>query len=386
MRCSCGVEDQVGLTCARELNLVTNQMNRSSSPGYPWIQFGNTIGQVLDVYGSSIKDAIEKRLKTLTECRYKLFDMTPEELVEAGCCDPVKVFIKEEPHKIKKILSGKLRIISSVSMVDQGVTRMLCRRQNKAEIESWESCPSAPGIGLNDEGLRVIDADMHDMIARHGSMMETDVSGWDWSVQQWELDVDAECRARLAGAERTSLFAYLLRAHAYIVGNPVYVLPDGTSWKQTFSGGQLSGDYNTSSSNSRMRIIASLVARIHLGVSLAGPIDVKAMGDDSYERNIVGMDTALGELGHEIKMIKVNTTVAGSEFCSHEFHGDGTASPVNVMKTLYKFLTHKDSTEYPTWLAQLSYEMRHLSESRRDKILGLAIARAERANIIIPSA
>jgi len=357
---------------------VLSAVNRSSSPGYPWVSLGTTNGQVLDNYLDAIKDAVEKRLLQMSKFKDDIRNMTPEDLVELNICDPIKLFIKQEPHKLKKIVSGKLRLISSVSLVDQIVVRFLCRRQNNAEIETWESCPSKPGLGLNDEGLQVIAETARQMLKR-GTVAMTDVSGWDWSVQQWELDADADCRAKLAGAEDHSLFHKLLRAHAWCVGNPVFVIPDGSVWAQTFSGKQLSGDYNTSSTNSRMRVLASLVARQAAGHSLDGPIDICAMGDDSFELEFDGLKDCLEEIGHSVRMVETTKKLEGLEFCSMEFREDGSAVPVNLHKTLYRFLTHKDSPDYPSWMAQLSYELRHLVGSQYDKVWGVIAARAERA-------
>lgn len=322
---------------------------------------------VLDNYGTVnlYSDFVDR----IARCLWygdDVFNMSPEELVTNGIADPVAIFIKDEPHSMKKIVAGKLRIISSVSVLDQLVTRAVCGLQNLAEIAAWETCPSKPGMGLHDEGLLRIAATAREMFER-GNIVETDVSGWDWSVQQWELDCDAERRRRLAGESEGSVFTHLLRVHAYFVGSPVYVLPSGEMYIQQFRGGQLSGDYNTSSTNSAMRIMATQLARLRLGVSLEGPMDVCAMGDDSFERSVDGLGPALEELGHTVKFVKVNTGLAGMEFCSHEFRADGLAFPVAPLKTMYRFLSHKPSdVAYPSYAAQLEFVLRHLSEVEKE--------------------
>lgn len=40
-------------------------------------------------------------------------------------CDPIKVFVKQEPHKRKKLDEGRLRLISSVSLIDTIIDRIL---------------------------------------------------------------------------------------------------------------------------------------------------------------------------------------------------------------------------------------------------------------------
>ena len=311
----------------------------------------------------------------------EVFKMSPRELVRNGICDVVKVFIKDEPHKLSKIEAGKLRIIASVSLVDQIKTRLLCNKQNTTEIDIWDVCPSCPGLGLHDEGLQIIAESARRML-RHGEIAETDVSGWDWSVKYWELLLDAECRSRLAGAKAGGVFDFLLRVHAHCVGNSVYVTPDGAMWEQTLPGGQLSGDYNTSSTNSRMRVSASLIARIWSGqaTSLDGWIPVRAMGDDTFELDFPGLQEGLNAMGHVCRFVKRNSKLEGLSFCSQVFNADGTAYPENPSKTVFRFLGHKPSTtSYLELWTQLSWYLRHYVGGEKEVIEKIGHARVERA-------
>jgi len=123
--------------------------------------------------------------------------MTPQQLVKMGWCDPVRLFVKQEPHKLIKVITKRFRLISSVSIVDQLVERVLFGVQNRKEIDSWQLIPSKPGIGLTDEMARSVYNNVK-MASNRFKMYEADVSGWDWSVQLWELLADAEIRVRLS--------------------------------------------------------------------------------------------------------------------------------------------------------------------------------------------
>lgn len=317
--------------------------------------------------------------------------MSPTELIQNGICDPVKVFIKSEPHSLKKIAEGRLRIISSVSLVDQIVTRLLCAKQNKAEINDWESCPSAPGMGLHDEGLSVI-WEIAEMFHAAGPLCETDVSAWDWSMQQWELMADATIRADLMGVSQDSLIAFFLRCHAYIVGHSVFAMPDGELLAQTIPGGQLSGDYNTSSTNSRGRIIATLAARYKAGfhketkevlAKMFPMLGIKAMGDDSFEIWFKGLVENLEDIGHYVKMCVQRPQLSGFEFCSQVFLSRGKAYPADYSKTLYRFLSHNPADpKYVEYRAQLFNYFRHLPDELMQKVKRLADARVERAQTL----
>jgi len=319
---------------------------------------------------------VKERMRAVLSLGEEIFKMSGEQLVQRGLADPVKVFIKNEPHGIKKVQEGRYRIISSVSLVDQIITRMLCATQNKAEIAMWERCPSAPGIGLHDEGLSIIWEHAKTM-SEYGTICETDVSGWDWSVQQWELEMDADIRARLADATDTD-FHFLLRYHAHIVGHTVFAMPDGELLEQMIPGGQLSGDYNTSSTNSRCRIIATLGARLQAGmrepVKLMG---IKAMGDDSYELHFNGLVEGLTAIGHIVKMCELRPGLEIFNFCSQTFF-EGGACPENFGKTLFRYLSHNPKDpNYPMYRAQFEWTMRHLPPNQYRKIKRVVDSRVE---------
>jgi len=291
-------------------------------------------------------------------------DCSAVELVRRGLVDPVRLFVKNEPHTLKKIRQERYRLISGVSLVDQIVERLLCSKQNNAEIRSWSQCPSKPGISLADDGLLLM-RDWFVEQLRGGPLQMTDVSGWDWSVQRWEMDADANARARLAGCSDEDLFTRLQKQNALICSRTVFVLPGGELVAQEDDGVQLSGRYCTSSSNSRMRVIASLVARQMAGYHLPDHIDVAAMGDDCVERYYSGVDACLDKLGHTVKMTEVTDVVSGISFCSHKWNESGLAEPETVGKTVFRFLSHPvGSVGYPGWYVQLAWVVRNHPRSQ----------------------
>jgi len=358
-----------------------------STPGVPYCRLGSTNGQVLESHSEYVRELVAERFVRVVEAGETLFSMSAEELVRAGLRDPVRLFIKDEPHTLEKIERGKLRLISGVSLVDQFWERKLSGLQNSAEIANWETCPSKPGIGLDDDGLR----SLAKQIEKEEVDTETDVSGWDWSVQEWELEDDAECRRILAGATSESLFAFLTRAQAYCVAHSVFCLPTGELVSQEEGGVQLSGSYNTSSTNSRMRGLVSLNARLlKAGPGgnlpglvekgrLIGRVGVIAMGDDSVEKGFGGIKEALESMGHKVKMVKMNESLSGTSFCSHKWREDGLAEPETAIKTVFRFLSHPPgSPDYPAWYAQLAWVLRNHQD--RVHLLGVAIGRAVRPN------
>lgn len=269
------------------------------------------------------------RLQKMSEISFE--SMTAEELVQAGLCDPIRLFVKGEPHKQAKLDEGRYRLIMSVSLVDQLVARVLFQAQNKREIALWRAIPSKPGFGLSTDGqtqefLNLLANQMsttaEDVVARWREyLVPTDCSGFDWSVADWMLHDEMEVRNRLT-VQNNELTRRLRACWLRCISNSVLCLSDGTLLAQRVAGVQKSGSYNTSSSNSRIRVMSAY----HCGASWA-----MAMGDDALE----SVDTDLSVY----KQLGFKVEVSGElEFCSHIFLSPTLAVPVNRAKMLYKLI------------------------------------------------
>lgn len=327
--------------------IIDHDVVKDSSPGVPAAALGKENKLVMLLHKELIIRCVIERLRLLSVAN--VCGLSAHELVQCGLCDPIRLFVKQEPHDIGKIRDKRYRLIASLSVVDQIVERILSGVQNRQEISQWESCPSKPGIGFTDEMTRSI---WMQVIPHVKTAMQTDIQGWDWSVQQWELDADAEMRIRLAGAATSSRFAIALRNRVKCLGLSVFSLSDGTLIEQCTSGIQKSGSYNTSSSNSRMRVLAA---------RLAGSNWCVAMGDDCVEQRAPG-DVAERYLvlGHRMKMYEPcgenSFTFCSQNFQLHPEKGP-VAVPENWSRTFYRLLCSKGNKRES--LAQFVYEMRH---------------------------
>jgi len=254
------------------------------------------------------------------------------------------VFIKNEPHKKTKIDSGFLRLISNVSFLDELIDRLLFGPQNEKEIDNWLDCPSKPGIGFTDEMME----NFYDRVmANNHSMAEGDLSSWDWTVQGWELMAEAEMRIRLATLDPESIAAKLMRNRIYCVGLSVFVLSDGSMYAQTIAGVMLSGWYNTSSSNSRIVRLISLLSGANWSVH---------MGDDFISDYVPGFKKGIEEFGHILKVYR--PFESAFEFCSTNFP---SKVPSNKWKMFVKLLANgtKVWTERLALYWDWMYQMRH---------------------------
>jgi hypothetical protein len=331
-----------------DIDRVLKSVKGDSSPGVPYSALGGTNAEVLQHYREFIRDCVVDRIQRLMSIDAE--GLSSRELVQLGLCDPVRLFVKNEPHKEAKTKAGRFRLIMSVSLVDQLVERLICSRQNRAEIMRWESIPSKPGIGLDDQSVATICTQVAPVL-ESGKLMETDISGFDWSVQEWELRLDMEARVKLCSAG--PILTKVMMNRVYCTAHSVFTLSDGSLIEQLDGGIQKSGSYNTSSTNSRIRVMLAY---------MAGSPWCIAMGDDSLEAYVPGSLEVYSQLGHEIKDHRIATS--SFEFCSHIFE-DGKASPVNWAKTFYRLLSQPESKIErlgDEFVQQFCYEMRHSEE------------------------
>lgn len=248
------------------------------------MKLASSNGVLMREYRGIVWGCVMQRLKAL--CTLQCVEMTAEELVKAGLCDPIRIFVKNEPHSSKKLEEGRVRLIMSVSIVDQIVERVLCSELNSKEIASFHRLPVKPGMGFSQEKVDLVGA----YLGSFGELVSSDVSGWDWSVSAAELRFDALRRVGAAGVSVDHPYARALLARSVCLSRSVIAFSDGLMLAQRWDGVQKSGSYNTSSGNSWIRVAAA---------RYSGAGCVCAMGDDCVDD---GTDPkTMAQLGHPIK-------------------------------------------------------------------------------------
>lgn len=326
--------------------IFENQVVEKSSPGAPWIKLGASNEDIIDNYKPLLKRVIVERLV------FMLYNDLEEEsaldLLHLGLADPVKLFVKNEPHAQRKLVEGRLRLISSVSICWNTISRLLYGRQNRLEKHNWSKgvIPSMCGMGSSDEDLRTLkgywDSQGFDNLA------EADVSGWDWSIQAWELEADVERRIEASG--RGPLLARLMRNTHYVMARKVFMLSNGTLLAQESTGVLPSGWYCTTTTNSYIRALAA---------HLVGARFYKVLGDDSVESFVEGAVERYEDLGHDVKFYRRCTEAV--EFCSRRWSRESWTAPlVTWPRTFYRLLCQQPSLDF---VRQFKLEMRYNPET-----------------------
>lgn len=228
--------------------------------------------------------------------------------VFSGFCDPMRIFIKNELHPKSKIISERYRLIFSVSLIDQIVDTVLFNHQNNTDVENWDVIPSKIGMGFTDDQV----VELHRYVDEHiQNPRGNDASGWDWSVQDWELELECKFRIVLTSSEGT-LFAKMVTRRFECLAHSVIVEPDGQMYSQDLPGLMKTGLKITGSSNSRIRGAAHIMACEAQQVPRKKR-GVIVNGDDCVTEDLPQIGPELRKLGHRIEE---NPLPGGFDFCS----------------------------------------------------------------------
>lgn len=327
-----------------------------ASPGYPYMSIAPSNRELREIVGDSylVDLAVERynRIKAVSAAELRTWSAVRR--VAEFLRDPVRNFGKNEVHNRKKQETGKLRLINSISLIDQLVERMLNSGLNSAEIKNWADIPVCPGMGLNDAGLSTI----QEKALKFSRPAGDDVGGWDFCVEQWMMDDDARVRSLQSGKE---LGESMWEKLAILTGLTLLVYSDGEIQEQdpTRPGSWETGKYITSSGNSKMRAIA------HDHAIPEKPLGVMAMGDDCIEDTPDGMteDELIGRyarFGIRIKEVEIYSLTGSLEFCAYRFDLKGGVEPVRWHKMVASYCaTWPVESQVLERYGALMHELRH---------------------------
>lgn len=314
---------------------LLDSVNKDASPGIPWSSLAVTNGQLIKVSKDQLVDCVVERihmLSTIALC--DLYAMSAEERVLRGFNDPVRVFVKDEPHKRKKLDEGRVRLIMSVSIADKLVEMFMRKFIHDLEIKNWYRIPNKPGIGFTD--------DMCSMVynrARSMFQVSTDVSGFDWGYQEWDLEFDVDFKIHLCN-NPSAFWKALMHNYRVCMSDVIFSLSDGRMFSLAYRGIMLSGRYCTGNANSTVR---------NFKACLIGAFPSDAMGDDCLERFVDDAKSKYEKVGVDLKVYQPITD--SFEFCSRLYFEDRSYT-VNVGKLLMN-LVHSDVSDSYKYQAQM---------------------------------
>lgn len=241
-------------------------VNKDASPGFPLGLIFKSNGELMEhpVYYPRAVALARARLIALSRLDPntldKVLECDPTWAIRHNLSDPIRNFVKAEPHNRKKIDEKRYRLINSLSFVEQLEERFMFTTQDETEIANWKALPSKSGMGLGDDQVQAL----LEYASAHGLNTSTDVRAWDAHAPDQVLRAEMECRIRL-NKSGDALWSTAARNLCILHSHRVLMLSDGRCYKRVVLGGQASGRKVTSSSNGRARGLLDTLAALHFG-------------------------------------------------------------------------------------------------------------------------
>lgn len=275
---------------------VVAELDLSSSPGFPYVyEYTNN----KEFFGVRDGKLDERRVDAV-------WDMVARRL-EARDSDPIRLFIKPEPHKLKKLIEGRYRLISSVSVIDQIIDQMIFGEQNNAFLKNYHYTPVKVGWSWMLGGWREV--------PRVG-MLACDKSSWDWTVSAWLLELELEVRSNLIVSENKDRWLELARwRYQKLFVDNVFVTSGGLVFRVKRPGLMKSGCVNTIVSNSLMQLILHVKVSLESGNKIH---DIWAMGDDTLQLDVAWSEDYVRRLRKYCILKETNQV---SEFAGFRWQG-----------------------------------------------------------------
>ncbi len=306
------------------------------TPGFPMGYVFHTNEKARQAEFNLIVNAAFDRIELLSEySQEEILAIDPVEAVRLGLADVCRVFVKQEPHSDQKIKSGMLRIIFSVSILDQMIERLLYRKWQEWCIQHYRDIPMKPGWGDVDQDWADFEQNMR--LMHH--LKSSDCSGFDLSNNEKQQRVKMEIRARTINF--SPLFEKVHRNYSMLRLRNLISLSNGAIYKQISPGIEFSGRYETGSGNSEARAFLAFEAALDLapGYEFA---DCMTMGDDCVEDNPATIQQLEEWYAKQGFLVKMNTKM---EFCSHEITESGVEFQ-NVDKTIFRLACDPSPDHY----------------------------------------
>lgn len=301
---------------------VENLDHASSVGNCELTKLGSTIGEVFRFGPFGPDPARFEIVKIMVRERF-------DRLYDSPRADPLNVFVKQEPHKEKKIKEGTFRLISAVSLVDTLVDRVLFSWLADRVVGTVSRTPSMVGWVPSRGGFN----ELRRFFEKSAS---ADKSAWDWTVQPWMVEMWKDFIFKLAVDFPPWWYEAVLVRFDLLFKNAVFRFKDGMEIQQNVVGVMKSGCYLTIMLNTVGQVMLHWLAARRTGQDPLDDVPV-CMGDDTLQRDCSDdYVEEIRKLGAVVKAVERNFGCA--EFAGVVVNNKGF-SPAYWQKHCYALAT-----------------------------------------------
>lgn len=297
------------------------RLDRTSSPGYPLTNQAPTIGDWL-FRGELEPDPIRAEM---------LWRMVND--VISGDFEHIyKVFVKQEPHKLKKCQEKRWRLIIAASLPVQVLNHMIFSDFQDQILKLTGAHPSAYGLVYGAGGWKRF----RDYLERNSMNWCLDKSGWDINSPGWVYEVSYELIKRLCVDMTPSVSKVIDWLHNDGFKESKLLFACGRIVQQMFAGFMKSGQVLTIDLNSIAQVALHLLACLRSRQTIK---PLKATGDDTIQKKADSPESYLEQL--ELAGCLVKESMTGYQFMGFDLTSRGPY-PMYLGKHVTNLLYQKD--------------------------------------------
>nr|AYP67542.1 hypothetical protein [Blue fish point virus] len=320
-------------------------MDNSSTPGYCCLStMGTTNGEILGFDGLNYDPERVAIVKSIVKARYDSL------LAGNKIADNIKVFVKQEPHKLAKLEQNKERLISAVSLVDTFVDRIIWGWLARACLSNVARTPCLVGWSPVRGDWRPFSE-----LYANKPVLCLDKSSWDWTVRGWMVEAFNEFVKNLCVNAPPFIYQLMDARMELLFRDAVFQFEDGTVVQQCTHGIMKSGCFLTILMNSVCQSLIHYIANIRLGLPPAQN-EPRVIGDDTVQLGFPHVREyveKIEQLGPVVKGAKIRHHV---EFAGFAF-ADGVCYPAYWQKHLFNMAHSPNLVE-----TLLSYQYLYVHE------------------------